>query len=366
MNTATTITFWTWVPGHPEGDRPLREGQVPEDQGQARQHHGRRAALPEAPQRAEGRQGHPRRRADGVPEHLVVHADEEPREPRPPTARPTRRASTSTGCGSRSRTTTACGASRRTPAPSASCTARTSSTRRGITAPPKTWAEFAKAAAGDQVEDRLVHHEPPDLGRRRTGTASSGRPARSRSRSTARRRSASTSTPPRRRRSSTSGRTSITKELVATDADFTDELYQGLSRGKYASWNVAAWGPIFLQGTAKNTSGKWRAATIPQWNAGENVSGNWGGSTDAVMEALAEQDRRLRVREVAQHRHASRRSSSRTSSSCSRRPRRRSQDPDFTDQKLGVLRRPAGQQVLRRRLATPSTRTSSGCRSWTT
>ena len=77
----------------------------------------------------------------------------------------------------------------------------------------------------------------------------------------------------------------IQKGYVSTDADFTDEFYQGLSRGKYASWIVAAWGPIFLQGTAKNTSGKWRAGKIPQWSAGADVSGNWGGSTDAVMEA---------------------------------------------------------------------------------
>jgi multiple sugar transport system substrate-binding protein len=77
----------------------------------------------------------------------------------------------------------------------------------------------------------------------------------------------------------------VTKKLVSTDADFTDEFYQGLSRGKYATWLVAAWGPVFLQGTAKNTSGKWRAAGLPQWNAGDNVAGNWGGSTDAVMTA---------------------------------------------------------------------------------
>jgi multiple sugar transport system substrate-binding protein len=77
----------------------------------------------------------------------------------------------------------------------------------------------------------------------------------------------------------------IDKDLVSTDPDFTDEYYQGLSRDKYASWLVAAWGPVFLQGTAKNTSGKWRAADIPQWNAGDDVSGNWGGSSDAVMAA---------------------------------------------------------------------------------
>jgi len=75
----------------------------------------------------------------------------------------------------------------------------------------------------------------------------------------------------------------INKDLVATDPDFNNDWYQGLSRGKYATWLVAAWGPVFLQGSAKNTSGKWRAADIPQWNAGDNVSGNWGGSSDAVM-----------------------------------------------------------------------------------
>jgi multiple sugar transport system substrate-binding protein len=75
----------------------------------------------------------------------------------------------------------------------------------------------------------------------------------------------------------------IDKNLVSTDPDFTDAYYQGLSRGKYASWLVAAWGPVFLQGTAKNTSGKWRAGAIPQYNAGDNISGNWGGSSDAVM-----------------------------------------------------------------------------------
>ena len=48
-------------------------------------------------------------------------------------------------------------------------------------------------------------------------------------------------------------------------------------------WPIAAWGPMFLQGTAAKTSGKWRAADLPQWDASKTVSGNWGGSTDAVL-----------------------------------------------------------------------------------
>jgi multiple sugar transport system substrate-binding protein len=77
--------------------------------------------------------------------------------------------------------------------------------------------------------------------------------------------------------------TLIQDDLVSVDPDFTDQWYQGLANGKYASWQTAAWGPVFLQGTAGKTSGKWRATTMPQWEQGANVSANWGGSTDAVL-----------------------------------------------------------------------------------
>ena len=56
-----------------------------------------------------------------------------------------------------------------------------------------------------------------------------------------------------------------------------------LNSGKYATWITAAWGPVFLQGSAKSTSGKWRAAPLPQWDASKPASGNWGGSTTAVI-----------------------------------------------------------------------------------
>ena len=75
----------------------------------------------------------------------------------------------------------------------------------------------------------------------------------------------------------------IQQDLISTDVDFNDEWYQGLASGKYAGWLTAAWGPIFLQGTAEGTSGLWRAAPLPQWEAGAEVSGNWGGSSDAVL-----------------------------------------------------------------------------------
>ena len=70
---------------------------------------------------------------------------------------------------------------------------------------------------------------------------------------------------------------------VSVDPDFTDAWYQGLAKGKYAGWLTAAWGPIFLQGTAKKTSGLWAAAPLPQYAGQPASSGNWGGSSDAVL-----------------------------------------------------------------------------------
>lgn len=75
----------------------------------------------------------------------------------------------------------------------------------------------------------------------------------------------------------------VKEGAVSTDPDFTDQWYQALNKGKYATWLTAAWGPVFLSASAKETSGKWRAAPLPQWAAGENKAGNWGGSTSAVI-----------------------------------------------------------------------------------
>ena len=69
----------------------------------------------------------------------------------------------------------------------------------------------------------------------------------------------------------------VAKGTIAVDPNFTTDWYQGMSSGKYASWLVAAWGPYFLTSVAKDTTGLWRAAELPQWTAGAHVSGNQGG-----------------------------------------------------------------------------------------
>src|ERR1019366_7517351 len=75
----------------------------------------------------------------------------------------------------------------------------------------------------------------------------------------------------------------VSAGTVSTDPGWNNDWYAGFDKGKYATWLTAAWGPLFLTGQAKDTSGLWRAAPLPQWNAGDNVSGNWGGSSTAVI-----------------------------------------------------------------------------------
>jgi len=75
----------------------------------------------------------------------------------------------------------------------------------------------------------------------------------------------------------------IDAKAVEAKPGFVTEWYTGLDKGRYATWLTAAWGPVFLTGFAKSSSGKWRAAPIPQWEAGKKVSANWGGSTLAVL-----------------------------------------------------------------------------------
>jgi multiple sugar transport system substrate-binding protein len=74
----------------------------------------------------------------------------------------------------------------------------------------------------------------------------------------------------------------VDRGVVATDPGFTNDWYRSFAKGIYATWPTAAWGPVFLEGVAGESKGKWRAAPLPQWEEGANASSNWGGSTLAV------------------------------------------------------------------------------------
>ncbi|MDQ1583137.1 MAG: multiple sugar transport system substrate-binding protein, partial [Microbacteriaceae bacterium] len=75
----------------------------------------------------------------------------------------------------------------------------------------------------------------------------------------------------------------IDAKEVTTAGDFSPEQWANLDDGVNAARLSPAWGPVGMQLSIKNTIGSWRAAPLPQASAGANLSGNWGGSSLAVI-----------------------------------------------------------------------------------
>ncbi|MFE3553056.1 ABC transporter substrate-binding protein [Streptomyces kronopolitis] len=75
----------------------------------------------------------------------------------------------------------------------------------------------------------------------------------------------------------------VRRGLVKTIPDRQNAWYKDLQTGAIPSWVGASWGDALLVGNAPGTKGKWRAAPLPQWKAGEQAFANWGGSTTAVF-----------------------------------------------------------------------------------
>ncbi|MET8173509.1 extracellular solute-binding protein [Streptomyces clavifer] len=63
---------------------------------------------------------------------------------------------------------------------------------------------------------------------------------------------------------------------------YTPAWNKALNTGKQVAWVSAVWAPGTLTTAAPETKGKWAMAPLPQWTAGENVTGSWGGSSTAV------------------------------------------------------------------------------------
>jgi multiple sugar transport system substrate-binding protein len=63
---------------------------------------------------------------------------------------------------------------------------------------------------------------------------------------------------------------------------YTPEWNAALNDGTQAGWVSAIWAPGVLEGNAPDTAGKWAMAPLPQWNEGDEATGNWGGSASSV------------------------------------------------------------------------------------
>nr|WP_062333461.1 extracellular solute-binding protein [Herbidospora sakaeratensis] len=74
----------------------------------------------------------------------------------------------------------------------------------------------------------------------------------------------------------------VAEGVIDDQPYFTPEWNKALNDGTQLSWPSAVWGPGVLESNAPDGKGKWGVAPLPQWTAGENHSGFWGGSSTAV------------------------------------------------------------------------------------
>ncbi len=71
--------------------------------------------------------------------------------------------------------------------------------------------------------------------------------------------------------------------LVSANPPWTDEWNNAYNTGSDWTWISAVWGANSISAGAPATAGNWAVAPMPQWNAGDNAAGNWGGSSTAVF-----------------------------------------------------------------------------------
>lgn len=79
----------------------------------------------------------------------------------------------------------------------------------------------------------------------------------------------------------------VQQGVIDNQPQYTPAWNKGLNDGEQVGWVSAVWAPGVLAGNAGSTKGKWAMAPLPQWNAGENKTGNWGGSSTAVTSQSA-------------------------------------------------------------------------------
>ncbi|MEU8660456.1 ABC transporter substrate-binding protein [Actinoplanes philippinensis] len=74
----------------------------------------------------------------------------------------------------------------------------------------------------------------------------------------------------------------VEKGVIDNKPMYTPEWNAALNDGTQVGWVSAVWAPGVLDGSAKDTKGKWKAALMPQWDAAAPATGAWGGSATSV------------------------------------------------------------------------------------
>jgi multiple sugar transport system substrate-binding protein len=76
---------------------------------------------------------------------------------------------------------------------------------------------------------------------------------------------------------------------VDNQPQWTAAWDKGMNDGQYIAWVSDVWAPGDMPSASPSNTGKWVMTELPQWTAGAQVVGNWGGSSTAVLAASKHQ-----------------------------------------------------------------------------
>lgn len=74
----------------------------------------------------------------------------------------------------------------------------------------------------------------------------------------------------------------VSQGVVSPEPNWSAQWNTDMNNGTLVGWVGAQWAPNQLPSIAKDTAGKWEAAPLPAWTAGDDTVGIWGGETEAV------------------------------------------------------------------------------------
>ncbi|MBG0818864.1 ABC transporter substrate-binding protein [Planomonospora sp. ID82291] len=73
------------------------------------------------------------------------------------------------------------------------------------------------------------------------------------------------------------------RKLVDPAVGWNDAWWRDMASGKYAVWIAGAWAPGAIASTIPQSTGKWRAAPMPQWDPAAPAAAENGGSAVSVL-----------------------------------------------------------------------------------
>lgn len=74
----------------------------------------------------------------------------------------------------------------------------------------------------------------------------------------------------------------VDEGVIKSDPFWSTQWNAEMGDGTLVGWPSGAWAPAQLPTIAAGTEGKWEAAALPAWTAGDTATGIWGGSAMAI------------------------------------------------------------------------------------